>query len=156
MYSDFAVQVTWEGANQVLALQAGRALLGSFNGQLALFHPPCPSSSLISSLSLADGLKGKKLAPGVAFLARPGVLTAKSSGKLDLEDIDQVSRVSSFLFTTSTFLTDFAIFILLPGLGLRRYQPHQEGRCRLRQEGEVWNEQGGRDGGCFARSIRCC
>ncbi|KAL7416641.1 putative acyl-coenzyme A oxidase I [Mrakia frigida] len=67
MYSDFAVQVTWEGANQVLALQAGRALLGSFN----------------------DGLKGKKLAPGVAFLARPGVLTAKSNGKLDLEDIDQ-------------------------------------------------------------------
>lgn len=155
MYSDFAVQVTWEGANQVLALQAGRALLGSFNGQSSLRF--FLSSMLVADFlvfSSADGLKGKKLAPGVAFLARPGFLTSKSSGKLDLEDIDQVSRVS--FFRTLVFLADLSFFVLRPGLGLRRYQPHQEGRCRLRQEGKVWNEQGGRDGGCFARSIRRC
>lgn len=44
-------------------------------------------TSLASNLT--DAVKGKKLAPGVAYLARPGVLTAKSTGKLDLEDIDQ-------------------------------------------------------------------
>lgn len=66
MYSDFAVQCTWEGDNTILSLQSGRALIGSYS----------------------DASRGKKLAPGVAYLARPGIYTAKSNGKLDLEDID--------------------------------------------------------------------
>lgn len=36
-----------------------------------------------------DFTKGKRLAPGVAYLARPSILSAKSSGSLDLDDIDQ-------------------------------------------------------------------
>nr|AOR81608.1 acyl-CoA oxidase [Phaffia rhodozyma] len=67
MYNDFAVQCTWEGDNTILSLQSGRSLISSYT----------------------DAIRGKKLAPGVSYLARPNVFEAKSSGKLDLEDIDQ-------------------------------------------------------------------
>lgn len=32
LYSDFAVQCTWEGDNTILSLQAGRALIGAWGG----------------------------------------------------------------------------------------------------------------------------
>lgn len=67
MYSDFAVQCTWEGDNTILSLQAGRSLLSSY----------------------AAAAKGKKLAPGVAYLAKPELLTAKSDGSFSLEDISR-------------------------------------------------------------------
>jgi acyl-CoA oxidase len=37
---------------------------------------------------LLDALKKRKLAPGVAYLARPGVLTLKSDSSLSLNDIE--------------------------------------------------------------------
>jgi acyl-CoA oxidase len=37
---------------------------------------------------LQDALKKRKLAPGVAYLARPGVLTLKSDSSLSLNDIE--------------------------------------------------------------------
>jgi hypothetical protein len=55
-----------EGDNTILSLQAGRSLISSYQ----------------------DALKGKALPPGVAYLARPAALTATSTGKLDLDDID--------------------------------------------------------------------
>jgi acyl-CoA oxidase len=42
-----------------------------------------------STLLTVDFTKGKRLAPGVAYLARPNILKAKSNGTLDLDDIDQ-------------------------------------------------------------------
>lgn len=67
IYNDFAVQCTWEGDNTILSLQSGRALIGSWN----------------------DAFRGRKLAPGVAYMADPTTLSAQSSGKLDLEDVDR-------------------------------------------------------------------
>jgi hypothetical protein len=68
MFADFAVQCTWEGDNTILSLQSGRSLVSSWN----------------------DAIRGKKLAPGVAYLSTPDTLTAKSSGgSLDLQDIDK-------------------------------------------------------------------
>jgi hypothetical protein len=55
------------GDNTILSLQSGRALISSW----------------------ADAMKGKTLAPGVAYMSEKGNLTAKSNGKLDLQDIDQ-------------------------------------------------------------------
>ncbi|ORZ09201.1 acyl-CoA dehydrogenase/oxidase C-terminal [Absidia repens] len=46
MYQDFAVQCTWEGDNTILALQAGRYLISSYN----------------------EAMKGKQLSPGVGYL----------------------------------------------------------------------------------------
>lgn len=88
MYADFAVQCTWEGEfyrfsrrttcssyadmiligdNTILSLQSGRALISSW----------------------ADAKKGKTLSPGVAYMAEKSNMNAKSTGKLDLQDIDQ-------------------------------------------------------------------
>lgn len=67
MYADFAVQCTWEGDNTILSLQAGRSLVGAW----------------------ADAAKGRKLAPGVAYLSAPGILTAKSDGSLSPDDISR-------------------------------------------------------------------
>ncbi|KAI5452912.1 fatty-acyl coenzyme A oxidase [Naganishia albida] len=67
MYADFAVQCTWEGDNTILSLQSGRALISSW----------------------ADAKKGKTLSPGVAYMAEKSNMNAKSTGKLDLQDIDQ-------------------------------------------------------------------
>lgn len=64
--SDLSRCVQWEGDNTILSLQAGRSLISSYQ----------------------DARKGKALPPGVAYLARPAALTATSSGKLDLDDID--------------------------------------------------------------------
>jgi len=56
MSNDFAVQCTWEGDNTILALQAGRYLIGCFR----------------------DVRKGKKLPPGVGYLNQlPSILTKK-------------------------------------------------------------------------------
>lgn len=68
MFADFAVQCTWEGDNTILSLQSGRSLVSSWN----------------------DAIRGKKLAPGVAYLSSPENLSAMSAGgSLDLKDIDQ-------------------------------------------------------------------
>ncbi|WWD19387.1 hypothetical protein CI109_103847 [Kwoniella shandongensis] len=67
MYADFAVQCTWEGDNTILSLQAGRSLVGAWGG----------------------AIKGKKLAPGVAYLNDPAILTAKSDSSLSLSDIQR-------------------------------------------------------------------
>jgi hypothetical protein len=37
----------------------------------------------------ADAIHGKRLPPGVAYLSRKNILSATSTGKLDLDDIDQ-------------------------------------------------------------------
>lgn len=138
MYSDFAVQVTWEGANQVLALQAGRALLGSFNGEFFGVGSSRPFPLFVAELTpffhSPDGLKGKKLAPGVAFLARPGVLTAKSNGKLDLEDIDQASSVSSVLESRRLSLTSTTLLStpFRPGLASLPTSPRRSLPTTLR------------------------
>lgn len=52
---------------QILSLQSGRSLISSWD----------------------DAVRGKKLAPGVAYLSSPETLSLKSSGALDLEDINQ-------------------------------------------------------------------
>lgn len=67
MYNDWQVQVTWEGDNTILALQSGRSLISSWHA----------------------ATRNKPLPPGVAYLASPQTLTAKSSGALDMDDIDQ-------------------------------------------------------------------
>lgn len=67
MYQDFAVQCTWEGDNTILALQAGRSLVSSWE----------------------SASRGKPLPPGVSYLASPETLTNKSNSKLDLGDIDK-------------------------------------------------------------------
>lgn len=67
MYQDFAVQCTWEGDNTILALQAGRSLVSSWE----------------------SASRGKPLPPGVSYLASPETLTLKSNSKLDLDDIDK-------------------------------------------------------------------
>ncbi|KAK8854478.1 hypothetical protein IAR55_003216 [Kwoniella newhampshirensis] len=67
MYADFAVQCTWEGDNTILSLQAGRSLVGAWGG----------------------AIKGKKLAPGVAYLNDSSILTAKSDSSLSLSDIQR-------------------------------------------------------------------
>jgi acyl-CoA oxidase len=67
MFNDFAVQCTWEGDNTILSLQAGRALVSSYQG----------------------AVKGAKLPPGMQYLSQPGVLAAKSDDSLSLEDIEQ-------------------------------------------------------------------
>ena len=67
MYQDFAVQCTWEGDNTILALQAGRSLVSSWE----------------------SASRGKPLPPGVSYLASPETLTNNSNSKLDLEDIDR-------------------------------------------------------------------
>ncbi|ORY32176.1 acyl-coenzyme A oxidase I [Naematelia encephala] len=67
MYADFAVQCTWEGDNTILSLQAGRALIGAWGA----------------------AVKGKRLAPGVAYLGIPNILTAKSDSSLSLADIQK-------------------------------------------------------------------
>lgn len=65
MYADFAVQCTWEGDNTILSLQAGRALVSSYNG----------------------AVKGAKLPPGVAYLGEKGIYDAKSDDSLSLDDV---------------------------------------------------------------------
>ena len=65
MYADFAVQCTWEGDNTILSLQSGRYLVAAWG----------------------DVLKKKRLAPGIAYLGRQGVLSQKSDGSLSLDDI---------------------------------------------------------------------
>ncbi|WVW85213.1 hypothetical protein I302_107251 [Kwoniella bestiolae CBS 10118] len=67
MYADFAVQCTWEGDNTILSLQAGRSLVGAWGG----------------------AVKGKKLAPGVAYLNDSSLLSAKSDSSLSLSDIQR-------------------------------------------------------------------
>ncbi|KAG7528732.1 hypothetical protein FFLO_05958 [Filobasidium floriforme] len=67
MYQDFAVQCTWEGDNTILALQAGRSLVSSWE----------------------SASRGKPLPPGVSYLASTETLTNKSNSKLDLGDIDK-------------------------------------------------------------------
>lgn len=82
MYADFAVQCSWEGDNTILSLQAGRALVGAWGGE----------SYTTKDRSHADELaakKGKKLAPGVAYLGNPATLTAKSDGSLSHPDIQR-------------------------------------------------------------------
>lgn len=67
MFNDFAVQCTWEGDNTILSLQAGRALISSYQA----------------------AVKGAKLPPGVAYLSAPGILNAKSDGSLSLADVEK-------------------------------------------------------------------
>ncbi|WWC90339.1 uncharacterized protein L201_005272 [Kwoniella dendrophila CBS 6074] len=67
MYADFAVQCTWEGDNTILSLQAGRSLVGAWGG----------------------AVKGKKLAPGVAYLNDSSLISAKSDSSLSLADIQR-------------------------------------------------------------------
>lgn len=67
MYADFAVQCTWEGDNTILALQAGRALVSAYSAAVS----------------------GKRVAPGVAYLADPKTLSAKSDGSFSLADIQK-------------------------------------------------------------------
>jgi acyl-CoA oxidase len=57
----------FSGDNTILSLQSGRALISSW----------------------ADAKKGKTLAPGVAYMSEKSNMNAKSTGKLDLQDIDQ-------------------------------------------------------------------
>jgi len=66
MFNDFAVQCTWEGDNTILSLQAGRALVSSYQA----------------------AVKGAKLPPGVQYLSQTGVLDSKSDGSLSLSDIE--------------------------------------------------------------------
>ncbi|KAL7422579.1 fatty-acyl coenzyme A oxidase [Cryptotrichosporon argae] len=72
---------TWEGDNTILSLQAGRALVGAWGGELA---GQLPQLELI-----AAAIKGKKLAPGVAYLGHASILSAKSDSSLSLADIQK-------------------------------------------------------------------
>ncbi|OCF35829.1 acyl-CoA oxidase [Kwoniella heveanensis BCC8398] len=74
MYADFAVQCTWEGDNTILSLQAGRSLVGAWGA----------------------AIKGKKLAPGVAYLNDSSIRTAKSNSSLDLSDIQRAWNCVAF------------------------------------------------------------
>ncbi|WWC71218.1 uncharacterized protein I206_105171 [Kwoniella pini CBS 10737] len=74
MYADFAVQCTWEGDNTILSLQAGRSLVGAWGA----------------------ALKGKKLAPGVAYLNDSSTRTAKSDSSLSLDDIQKAWNCVAF------------------------------------------------------------
>ncbi|WVQ95274.1 hypothetical protein IAU59_002369 [Kwoniella sp. CBS 9459] len=74
MYADFAVQCTWEGDNTILSLQAGRSLVGAWGA----------------------AIKGKKLAPGVAYLNDSSIRTAKSDSQLDLKDIQRAWSCVAF------------------------------------------------------------
>ncbi|KAH9249269.1 hypothetical protein BASA81_012996 [Batrachochytrium salamandrivorans] len=72
LYSDFAVQCTWEGDNTILTLQAGRYLIGCYR----------------------EAKAGKKQAGGVAYLNDlPSLLKARCSAQcaadIDLETIGQ-------------------------------------------------------------------
>lgn len=67
MYADFAVQCSWEGDNTILSLQAGRALVGAWGA----------------------ATKGKRLAPGVAYLGDPATRSAKSDSSLSFADIQK-------------------------------------------------------------------
>jgi len=67
MYADFAVQCTWEGDNTILSLQAGRALIGAWGAFT----------------------KKRPLAPGVAYLAIPNILSARSDSSLSLADLQK-------------------------------------------------------------------
>ncbi|WWC63687.1 uncharacterized protein I303_106292 [Kwoniella dejecticola CBS 10117] len=74
MYADFAVQCTWEGDNTILSLQAGRSLVGAWGA----------------------AIKGKKLAPGVAYLNDASTRTAKSDSSLSLDDIQKAWNCVAF------------------------------------------------------------
>ncbi|WRT68758.1 uncharacterized protein IL334_005738 [Kwoniella shivajii] len=74
MYADFAVQCTWEGDNTILSLQAGRSLVGAWGG----------------------AIKGKKLAPGVAYLNDSSLSSAKSDSSLSLSDIQRAWNCVAF------------------------------------------------------------
>ena len=61
-------------------MQAGRSLVGAWGGERIL--SACPKA-----LTQAAAVKRKRLAPGVAYLGKAGVLTSKSNSSLDLTDI---------------------------------------------------------------------
>lgn len=65
MYSDFAVQCTWEGDNTILTLQSGRYLISSFR----------------------EAAKGKKLSPGVGYLNNLSSLIGKKCAVKSNEEI---------------------------------------------------------------------
>lgn len=69
-FADFAVHTTWEGDNTILALQAGRSLIGSYR----------------------DAVKGVKLAAGVSYLNRREDLKKSSAGNRAVSDFDVIKE----------------------------------------------------------------
>ncbi|ODQ51405.1 acyl-coenzyme a oxidase 2 [Saitoella complicata NRRL Y-17804] len=67
-HADFSVQCTWEGDNAVLALQAGRSLIGSWR----------------------EAKKGKKLPEGVRYLSKGAELKGAKCGERGVGEVEVI------------------------------------------------------------------
>ncbi len=70
MYNDFAVHCTWEGDNYILSLQAGRALIASFQ----------------------DAKKGKKLQSACAYLNDPETVLRGKAKDADFDSLEGIEQ----------------------------------------------------------------